>query len=245
MATAVTSSPLRVRSAHLVVLLAGMTAAAWLAMAVTGHLASRGSMQATHHHMHGVGTTGSLPASVAGFALMTVAMMTIGLLPLLRYVRTRTLRRRWWSVPTVVAAYFAVWLLVGLVALSLTGRVELSPVAVVALLLVAAAWQLTPMKRWAMTSCERTTALRLSGRRATQSELRFGAHQGAWCVMSCWAVMLPMALGAQPAVPLMIAGTTVVTTERLTSRPARARLVGAAILAASAATLAAAHFAIT
>jgi dihydrodipicolinate reductase len=53
-------------------------------------------------------------------------------------------------------------------------------------------------------------------------------------MVSCWAVMAPMVIGAQPMGVLMLVGTTAVTAERLSRTPKRARQFGAALLAASA-----------
>jgi predicted metal-binding membrane protein len=175
---------------------------------------------------------------VVGLVAMTVAMMAPGLAPMARYVRERTLRRRWWATPTVVLAYFAVWLALGVVVSRLAPPDGVSSAVVVSMLLAAAAWQLTPAKRWAARACDRPVGLQLRGAGATRSELLFGMHQGAACVASCWALMLPMMIGAGPMVLLMATGTAVVTTERVTRRPVLARRAGAALLVVTAVAVA-------
>jgi predicted metal-binding membrane protein len=218
-----------------------LTAAAWVLLAASGHLSPADPHAAVHddhtghmgHEMaagHGHGAALGLIVPAA----MTVAMMAPGLGPMARYMRERTLRRRWWATPTVLVTYFAVWLAVGTVVSRLAPGHDVSSAVVVWSLLAASAWQLTPVKRWATRACERPVGLQLRGAGATRSEVVFGLHQGAACVLSCWAVMTPMLIGAEPALLLMVSGTVVVTAERIARRPALARRAGAALLAATA-----------
>jgi predicted metal-binding membrane protein len=219
------------------VVLGGVAAAAWVLLAASGHLSPGhgGHGKPSMHMAHGMSMDGHGSAlGVVGLIAMTVAMMAPGLAPMTRYVRERALRRRWWAAPTVVVSYFAVWLALGI----MVSRVAPSggvPAAVVAsLLVVAAVWQLTPAKRWAVRACDRPVGLQLRGARATRSELLFGLHQGTACVGSCWALMVPMMLGAGPMLLLMATGTAVVTAERVARRPNLARRVGAALLVVAA-----------
>jgi predicted metal-binding membrane protein len=180
----------------------------------------------------------SVTAVVAATTLMVIPMMAFGLEPMARYVRTRTLRRRWWATPTVLVTYLLVWLALGVgIALAAEG-VRWPPGAAAVILVAAALWELTPVKRWSVDVCQKTVPLRLRGAPATGSEIWFGVHQGAICVASCWLIMLPMILGLGPALLLMPAGTAIVTAQRLTSRPNRTRRVTAALLVAVAAVVA-------
>jgi predicted metal-binding membrane protein len=224
-----------VQPAH--VALGLLTAAAWLLLAASGHLSPAHADHGAHaaHMSHEMASHDHRSASgLVGLASMTVAMMTTGLTPMVRYVRERSLRRRWWSTPTVLLAYFAVWLLVGIVVSRLVPLRDVSSATVVWLLLAAAVWQLTPAKRWAARACERPAGLQLRGFRASRSEVVFGLHQGAACVASCWVLMAPMLIGAQPALLLMVTGTAVVTMERIARRPTLARRGGAALLVVTA-----------
>jgi predicted metal-binding membrane protein len=215
------------------VALGGMAAAAWVLLAASGHLSPAHGVHSMHmaHEM----STGSHRSAVGvvGLVAMTVAMMAPGLAPMARYVRERTLRRRWWATPTVVLAYFAVWTVLGLVVSRLGPAGGASSAVLVSSLLAAAAWQLTPAKRWAARACDRPVRLQLCGAGATRSELLFGLHQGAACVASCWALMTPMLISAEPVL-LMATGTAVVTMERVARRPVLARRAGAALLVAAA-----------
>ena len=170
---------------------------------------------------------------------MVVAMMVPGCVPMLRHVRQRALRRRWWAAPTVLAAYLAVWVGVALVAVA-TLPDGWSRRTVAGACAVAALWQLTPVKRWAASACDRPVRLALRGSAATRSELRFGLHQGGACVVSSGLTMVPMLAAAEPVLALMVIGTLVPTMERLHRRPATAQRLGALALAAVAGALAAA-----
>jgi predicted metal-binding membrane protein len=180
----------------------------------------------------------SLVAVVAATALMVIPMMSFGLGPMARFVRTRTLQRRWWAAPTVLVTYLLVWLVLGVGVARVSAGVRWPPATVAVILVAAAAWELTPVKRWAVDACQKTVPLRLRGAPATGSEIWFGVHQGAICVVSCWLIMLPMILGAGPALLLMPTGTAVVTAQRLSTRPTRTRRLTAALLVAVAAVVA-------
>ena len=94
--------------------------------------------------------------------VMVVAMMLPGCVPMIGHVRHRALRRRWWAAPTVLAAYLAVWVVAAVVAAD-TLPAGWSRRAVAGALAVAAIWQLTPLKRWAASACDRPVRLALRG----------------------------------------------------------------------------------
>jgi len=220
---------------HLTMLGLGVTA--WILLIGLGHLSSQDH---GHHHQEHMGHMASdVPATpmlamLAATALMVIAMMAFGLAPMARYVRTRTLRRRWWATPTVLLAYAAVWLVLVPIVTTANRNVVRPHYAVVVLLAAAAAWELTPIKRWSIDACQRTVPLALCGPRATGSEIWFGAHQAAICVASCWLIMLPMLIGAGPVWLVMGVGTAAMTAQRLTTRPNRTRRINAALLAGAA-----------
>jgi Predicted metal-binding integral membrane protein (DUF2182) len=171
---------------------------------------------------------------LTGAAAMVVIMMSAGLVPMARFVRRRTLRRRWWAAPTVLMAYLTIWITVTAAVMVATASTIWPAGTALVLLLAAAAWELSPLKRWSIDACQKTVPLHLRGLRATISEIWFGVHQGGLCMASCWLVMLPMLLGVGPAVILMPVGTTVVTLQRLGARPTRARRWSSVLLIAAA-----------
>ena len=100
-----------------------------------------------------------------------------------------------------------------------------------AVLGLAAAWELSPAKRWAINRCHRTSPLPPSGWRASLGTARFGFLHGGACVASCWPLMLVMA--AAPSARLAwsagLAGLGVA--EKLALKPRRAtRRVGLALV---------------
>ncbi|HET9255577.1 MAG TPA: DUF2182 domain-containing protein, partial [Pseudonocardiaceae bacterium] len=61
-----------------------------------------------------------------------------------------------------------------------------------AALLMAAAWQLTPVKRAYLRGCRTGRVFPASGHRADLSSLRFGTRHGMACLGSCGPMMLVM-----------------------------------------------------
>jgi len=130
------------------------------------------------------------------------AAMIAGMLPSisgnLRFVVLRCPRRLRRSVIIdVFAGWVAAWsvaavLLAGLAWLLVHGAGRLPAVAIA--FAVAAVWQLTARKRISLARCHRTMAppLERSGARVTGR--RFGLALGAECAVSCWALMLTMAV---------------------------------------------------
>ena len=175
-----------------------------------GSGAGQGPAPAALHagHAHHAVVDAGLPASHAshastenvaglliGWALMLTAMMAPLLIPALRHVRARSLRsRRWRAVSLVTVAHAAVWTVGGIVLLavasalrSVTGHADL---AVLLGLVAALSWQLSPLKQYCLNRhCAHPPISSLGGA-ADRDALRFGGTHAAWCLGSCWALML-------------------------------------------------------
>jgi predicted metal-binding membrane protein len=95
-------------------------------------------------------------------------------------------------------------------------------------LLVAAGWQLTPVKRRVLLACHRARPLPPSGPRAELAAAGFGLRVGATCVGSCWALML----AAPPGLLGPAALSGLVLAERVTRHPARTTRLAGLLLAA-------------
>jgi predicted metal-binding membrane protein len=168
-----------------------------------------------HHAIVGAG----LPASHAsiengavlliGWALMLTAMMAPLLIPALRHVRARSLRsRRWRAVILVTVAHAAVWtvgsielLAVASALRSVTGQPDL---AVLLGLVAALIWQLSPLKQHCLNRhCARPPISSFGGA-ADRDALRFGSTHAAWCLGSCWALMLVALLAPAWHVAVML-----------------------------------------
>jgi predicted metal-binding membrane protein len=112
-----------------------------------------------------------------------------------------------------VAGYLVTWAAAGLVAFSviaLVGRAAGDVLAwdrggrwvAGATLVVAAVYELTPMKDVCLGRCRSPLGLLVSSwRDGPRGALRMGARNGAWCVGCCWALMVSLfALGVMSVV---------------------------------------------
>jgi predicted metal-binding membrane protein len=193
---------------------------------------------------HAGHSLGSLPTALAGWMLMSVAMMVPVVLPAVRHVGFNSIRqRRQLAMFLFFAVYVGVWVAFGM--LALTGqRLALETldidarVLLASALAVAAGWQLTRVKRRALLACRRTVPLPPIGRRADAGCARFAFRQGRRCVASCWALMAVMLAVQQAAVVWMLALTALIAIEELTRRGRRLLPLSAAALATAAALVA-------
>lgn len=189
----------------------------------------------------------SLVGSVGHWLLMTVAMM----LPLnsgvVRTTAARSLwRRRHRAIAAFLCGYVLPWALAGVLASVVLERLAASaaphassgPLAVAAMVALAAAWQITPVKGRALLDCHRTMPLAPHGWRATRDGVRYGTWIGTRCVISCGPLML-VCVAAGHSVPanLAIAGLSLV--ER--RMPPRAARIGVGLALASLALALTAH----
>jgi predicted metal-binding membrane protein len=189
-----------------------IAACAWMAM-----------LQPHAHHSHG---------AFALWVLMTLAMMVPMVVLPMRTAAERSLwRRRHRAIAGFLIGYLACWAIVGI----LIARIELRFGAAIAFA-IAAAWQLTPQKRRALTACHRTMPLAPRGWRADRDCIRYGLRIGARCVISCWALMLACVLTGHALLATRFV-TTILLYERDTRRPHHLA-ISAALLAASVVTLA-------
>lgn len=172
------------------------------------------------------------PAALAGW-LMIAAMMLPLIVPPIRYAAFASLwRRRHRAVAGFVIGYSAPWLAAATLPFAITAALSLdlssSARAAGMALAMAALWQLTGLKRRALSLCHRTIPLRPDGWRADWDCLRFGVIHARACIASCWAMMLAAGL-AMDHLAVMAAVTAVAATERY--RPRRNQRVEALLLA--------------
>ena len=142
-----------------------------------------------------------------------------------------------------VAAYLAVWTAAGLIgyAILTAGRSLAGGVfawhqggrgTVVAVLVLAAAYQLTPGKRDCLSRCRASrTFLRERWRDGRDGALLMGIKHGVWCVGCCWGLMAVLfALGAM-SVAWMVLIAVLIAAERLLPWRRAATISAAAALA--------------
>jgi predicted metal-binding membrane protein len=173
---------------------AGLTGIGWLGLAALSYAG------APTGPICGASPGGSLgeamrPDRVLAWGLMVLAMMGPLLAGPLYHLWHRSLaRHRLRGIALFLSAYVAGWCLAcGVFALALdaanayqAGDAVLLPAAVS----LAAAWQLSPDKRYALLRCHLRPPLSVFGTRAWLDPIWFGLRRAFWCVLSCWALML-------------------------------------------------------
>ena len=147
-------------------------------------------------------------AFVAGWTLMTVAMMlpTSTPLVLLFYRMVAERSNAGWLVTLLVGGYLVAWALFG-VAVHLASRLlqawaggnewltahPWAPGS--AIFLLAGVYQFTPWKYACLDKCRSPMSFLVQhwgGKRVGADALRLGFHHGAYCVGCCWSLMLLM-----------------------------------------------------
>lgn len=187
---------------------------------------------------------------ITGWTVMTVAMMLPTSLPLVALfhslVRGRPGRAR--LVALLVAGYLGVWALFGAVAhvgdFVLHRVVERLPwlearpwVLSAAVLAVAGAYQLTPLKYRCLDECRSPLSFiteHWRGRDEARQSFLLGVHHGLFCLGCCWSLMLLMfAVGVGNLAWMLLLGAFMaveknVSWGRLVSKPLGAVLMGSA-----------------
>ena len=144
------------------------------------------------------------------------------------------------------AGYLLAWSAFSLVATAVQGLLAnaalLSPMMQgtgkplgAALLAVAGAWQLTPMKQDCLTRCRSpVTFITQHFRPGIGGALQLGVRHGLYCVGCCWALMLLLFFGGVMSLAWIAAITVFVLLEKLAPAGVQAgRLSGALLLLAA------------
>jgi predicted metal-binding membrane protein len=156
---------------------------------------------------------GSLGWFLGVWVVMMAAMMFPSVAPTVALYSRMTRQRSPLSPLLFVAGYLVTWATAGLVAFALAavlGRVAGDVLAwdragrwvAGATLMVAAVYELTPLKDVCLGKCRSPLGFLLgSWREGRRGALRMGAQNGAWCVGCCWALMASLfALGVMSVV---------------------------------------------
>jgi predicted metal-binding membrane protein len=167
---------------------------------------------------------------VLSWLLMLLAMMSPLLAQPLLYLWQRSLRRRHWrALALFTLGYGTIWLAAGIVLTMLAIGLSTSPLPGLALaLLIALAWQVTPLKQASLNNCHRHPPLAAFGLRADTDALHYGLTHGVWCVGACWALMLLPLMASQAHLAVMAIVMLVQLVER--ERRTRSPRWGAALL---------------
>ena len=158
-----------------------------------------------------------------GAAAMTLAMMLPLATTSLRFVVLRSFPwRRMQATSAWAAGYLGLWFVVLLALGSLAASVRLivlnrSALPALAFLL-AAAWQASPAKTWALNACHRTRPLHPTGLRGAASCFGFGTQISVACAVSCGPMMLAAMASPAPG-SAMILVFAIAVYERKVWRP--------------------------
>ena len=156
---------------------------------------------------------GTLGWFLGAWVVMMAAMMFPSVAPTVALYARMTGRRSPIAPLLFAGGYLATWAGAGLVAFVLAGLLGLIPGDPLAweragrwiagaTLIVAAVYELTPLKDVCLGKCRSPLGFLLgSWRDGRWGALRMGAKHGAWCVGCCWALMAALfALGVMSVV---------------------------------------------
>jgi predicted metal-binding membrane protein len=201
------------RADGLALVVLGLALAALLALAIWGASPYARYLDHGYQPASSAGQAGALALFLAGWALMIAATMLPTATALLRAVARlgadRTASRRLQAL--VAAGFLGAWVAVGYAFRAADGLVHLGVEASswlgerpqlvgASALLVAGAFQFSPLKHRCLTACRSPTSFlyrHWHGERPGRDALRIGVAYGVSCVGCCWALMLVMfGLGA-------------------------------------------------
>ena len=191
-----------------VLLLGALIAFAWGVLWVWGQ--SPYGRFLNHEHLAEVSLGNGLVLLIfiAGWTLMSVAMMLPTSLPLVTLFRTLVQRRpdRTRLVALLIAGYLGVWTLFGAVvhlgdwglhhAMEHMGWLQSNAWVIgAATLLLAGVYQFTPLKHYCLDKCRSPLSFIVEhwrGRNEQAQAFRLGVHHGVFCLGCCWTLMLLM-----------------------------------------------------
>jgi predicted metal-binding membrane protein len=181
---------------------------------------------------------GALGWYVGVWVTMMAAMMLPAVLPvvlLFARVSSEKMRRGQAAVgtPVFLLGYFAVWTAFGLVAYALFRLIvdrhfmflrwdEQGRYVAAAAIGLAAAYQLTPLKRVCLRHCRSPLALVLGHwREGRFGAFRMGVEHGGWCVGCCWGLMLALFAVGVMSIAWMVIVAVLIFVEKVLPRGER------------------------
>jgi predicted metal-binding membrane protein len=189
----------------------------------------------------GLGTFGWF---VGVWVVMMAAMMLPSVAPTIALYSRMTRERSPLSPLLFAAGYLATWAGVGMLAFAAAlaaNRVAGDVLAwdgagrwiAGATLVVAAVYQLTPLKDVCLGKCRSPLGFLLGAwRDGKAGALRMGAKHGAWCVGCCWALMASLfALGVMSITWMAVVAGLIAIEKTVPSRPVATYGVAAVLLA--------------
>lgn len=238
--TSVPRTGRRLHDVTVAVLLLGVAAAGWWWSA---RMASVGTSDAGMPMDMRLTMSLSLISFVLAWAAMMAAMMFPAIIPVVRLYRRAATRTRAAPTPLFLGGYLAVWTAVGVpvwwvwraLAAPLANGVAWAGRAAGGTLLLAAAYQLTPLKRACLRQCRSPMGFFLQLRgdlRRPRIAAGAGARHGMWCLGCCWALMTVLVAVGTMNLLWMAVLTAVVFAEKVLPRgDALGRAIAVAMLA--------------
>ena len=178
-----------------------LSAVGWVALLV-GHAGMAGQsycqamgLQLSTASFRALLTMNPVSSLATGWALMLIAMMLPTLIAPILHVHERNFKhRRFRSVALFAVGYAVVWMAAGAI-VSMVRLIAgvLAPQAywpAIVVGLIALIWQCSPLKQLCLNRSHNHLELAAFGVAADLDALKFGITHGAWCVGSCWALML-------------------------------------------------------
>jgi predicted metal-binding membrane protein len=218
------------------ILLVALIALTWVALWVWGQsLYGRflnhdelGQIELLHHH--GNGHIMLIFVFLAGWTLMTIAMMLPTTLPLVTLFQTITSNRsdRTRLVILLIIGYLSIWILFGVIAHIGIYGLHMATwqsswlesniwVFGAAIFLLAGLYQFTPLKYYCLEKCRSPLSFVTqywSGSHERVQAFRLGVYHGIFCVGCCWSLMLLMFVMGAWNIGWMLALGTVMAVEK-------------------------------
>jgi predicted metal-binding membrane protein len=241
----------------LIGLLGAMVLIAWCALWLGAHSAYGHAV--FHRHLQMASAVAPSPVMlglifVAGWTLMTVAMMLPTSVPLIlmfhRMVRGR--RSASWLVAALVFGYVASWVFCGVLLQfanqglqaglqRMAGIAAARSIGAVVLLTVAGLYQFSSLKYACLDKCRSPLSFltsRWRGGNETAHALRIGAEHGLYCVGCCWSLMtLMFIVGAGSLAGMLLLGVVMALEKNLPIGRRLSAPLGWALLVAAAAVV--------
>lgn len=179
---------------------------------------------------------------VAAWSIMMAAMMLPSALPMIAlYAKTSQTR---WTVASFALVYMIVWSAAGIpayvvgiaiqrLAMANAAVAAALPYALAVTVVLAGAYQFSPLKYRCLHMCRNPIAFLLGGWRAGWwGALQLGFEHAAYCLGCCAALMVVLLAAGAMSLPWVLAITVVIFAEKVSPFGARAaRLSGAALIA--------------
>lgn len=188
-------------------------------------------------------STMSFASFILAWLAMMAAMMLPAVSPVVRLYALAAAKRTVAPLPFFVAGYIVVWTAIGIPAF-FAWRALMDPIAdgsawaarvAGGVMLLAAIWQLTPLKSVCLRYCRSPMSVFLQVRGSLArpaAALRLGSTHGLYCLGCCWALMAVLVAMGTMNLAWMIGLAVLILLEKHAPGGERIALMGAALFVA-------------